>query len=288
MENVTNPDFTEHRIAVGNGNLIYAREYADNGPTLFLLHGFPDNIHLYDYLIPHLTAKFRIITFDFLGWHKSSKPDDYDYTADDQKMELATVIAYFNAENLWLMAHDASGPPAINYALENPDKIAKLILLNTYYSKMPTTRKPEAIWMFSTPGVRLVTGWVARNFSVINRLTYYNQVGKFMLNAARRKELVPKLYQSFADPKNFRAFLRLNRNLDEAVKANTAKVAGMAHIGHKTHIIFGAADPYLNMGVAHSFHKILPDATLNLIAEAGHYVQVDQPEQVAWILTGLV
>jgi len=280
--------FTEHHITLGENRIIYAREYANNGPAIFLLHGFPDNIHLYDYLIPLLATKFRVITFDFLGWHKSSKPYDYAYKAADQTKELAAVIAYFNTDNFWLVAHDASGPPAINYTLDNPDKVAKLILLNTYYSKMPTTRKPEAIWMFSTPGVRLVTGWVAKNFSAINRFTYYNQVGKFMLNAARRKELLPKLYKSFADSKNFRAFLKLNRDLDEAIKTNTGRVAALASIGYKTHIIFGEADPYLNPGVARSFNQILPGSTLKLIAEAGHYVQVDQPEQLAEVLMGII
>lgn len=280
--------FTEHYIALGDDKTIYAREYAPNGPTIFLLHGFPDNIHLYDYLIPQLAKNFHIITFDFLGWHKSSKPSNYFPTAALQRDELAAVVAYFKAKQVWLMAHDASGPPAINFALDHPENVERLILLNTYYSEMQTTRKPEAIWMFSTPVVRIITGWVARNFKAINRYTYYNQVGKFMMNAERRKELVPLLYQSFSDPKNFRAFLNLNRDLDGAIKANTLRMPEMEKLAKKVHIIFGDADPYLNTGVAHAFRQMIPGATLTLIAGAGHYVQVDEPEQVAAGLISLV
>jgi pimeloyl-ACP methyl ester carboxylesterase len=56
-----------------------------------LLHGFPDNLHLYDRLLPHLSSR-RLITFDFLGWGASDKPGDYAYTAAQQTAELDEVI----------------------------------------------------------------------------------------------------------------------------------------------------------------------------------------------------
>ena len=52
-----------------------------------------------------------------------------------------------------LVAHDASGPPAIDWALAHPERVAGLVLLNTYYCEMPTLRRPEAIWLFSTPAL---------------------------------------------------------------------------------------------------------------------------------------
>jgi haloalkane dehalogenase len=53
---------------------IYVREYSGEGPTIVLMHGFPDNLHLYDRLIPHLSPPRRVIAFDFLGWGASDKP----------------------------------------------------------------------------------------------------------------------------------------------------------------------------------------------------------------------
>ncbi|MBV9229283.1 MAG: alpha/beta fold hydrolase, partial [Chloroflexi bacterium] len=49
-----------------------------------LMHGFPDNMHLYDRLLPWLAESRRVITFDFLGWGQSSKPTNYPYTAENQ------------------------------------------------------------------------------------------------------------------------------------------------------------------------------------------------------------
>jgi pimeloyl-ACP methyl ester carboxylesterase len=37
-------------------------------PAVVLLHGFPDDMHLYDWVLPDLTGRRRVITLDFLGW----------------------------------------------------------------------------------------------------------------------------------------------------------------------------------------------------------------------------
>jgi pimeloyl-ACP methyl ester carboxylesterase len=59
------------------------------------MHGFPDNLHLYDRLVPPLGGR-RLVLFDFLGWGRSDKPADYGYTFEDQKSELDAVIAALN------------------------------------------------------------------------------------------------------------------------------------------------------------------------------------------------
>ena len=55
---------------------------------IVLLHGFPDNVHLYDRLVPHLADRRRVVTFDFLGWGASDKPTDYRPTAASQALDL--------------------------------------------------------------------------------------------------------------------------------------------------------------------------------------------------------
>jgi pimeloyl-ACP methyl ester carboxylesterase len=49
----------EHRV--------YVRDYPGEEPALVLMHGFPDNLHLYDRLVPRLNPPRRVVTFDFLG-----------------------------------------------------------------------------------------------------------------------------------------------------------------------------------------------------------------------------
>ena len=61
-----------------------------------------------------------------------------------------------------LVVHDASGPPAIDWALDHPSRVSAMVLLNTYYSWTPALRRPPAIALYSTPGVRQAARFVAR------------------------------------------------------------------------------------------------------------------------------
>jgi pimeloyl-ACP methyl ester carboxylesterase len=51
--------------------------------------------------------------------------------------------------------------------------------------------------------------------------------------------------------------------------------------------IFGAADSYLNAGVARRFHDLLPTSELFLPSGARHYVQLDEPAKVAQLILGV-
>ena len=104
------------------------------------MHGFPDNLHLYDRLSPYLSPPRRVIAFDFLGWGASDKPPSYAYTASNQVDDLDAVITKLQLQQVILVAHDASGPPAIDWALDQSERVAGLVLLNTYYCAMPTLR----------------------------------------------------------------------------------------------------------------------------------------------------
>ena len=122
-----------------------------------------------------------------MGWGLSDKPAGYRYTAARQTAEVDAVVNYFRLEDVVLVAHDASGPPAIDWSLDHPERVAQLLLLNTYYSWMPTLHRPD--------------------------------------------------------------------------------------------------DPYLNRGVARRFHRLLPTSDLFLLPTARHYIQVDEPQMVAALIT---
>src|SRR5437588_3158066 len=98
--------YTEHVVQRGPYHL-YAREYAGEGPAIVLMHGFPDNLHLYDRLVPHLLGR-RLVVFDFLGWGSLDKPEGYPYTADNQALDLDAVIDHLGLQSVVLVAHDAS------------------------------------------------------------------------------------------------------------------------------------------------------------------------------------
>jgi hypothetical protein len=73
----------------------------------------------------------RVVLFDFLGWGSSDKPSGYPYTTDNQVGDLDAIITQLGLGQVVLVAHDASGPPAIDWALAHPERVAALVLLNT-------------------------------------------------------------------------------------------------------------------------------------------------------------
>jgi pimeloyl-ACP methyl ester carboxylesterase len=265
---------------------IYAREYAGEEPAIILLHGFPDNLHLYDRLVPFLSPPRRVVTFDFLGWGASDKPSGYAYTATNQVLDLDAVIRQLKLSQIILVAHDASGPPAIDWALAQSERVAGLVLLNTYYCEMPTLRPPEAIWLFSTPLVRGVARLASRPFGhFIFRRMFWWQVGKFFRDPEVRNEFLRLLYQQFdATPSARPAFFRLNEDLLPTIRSRTKMVPRLRQFRRPVRIIFGDADPYLNKGVAQSFHELFPTSDLFLLPGARHYVQMDEPEEVARLI----
>ena len=277
--------FIDRSVKRGNYRL-YAREYDGSDPPIVLMHGFPDNLHLYDRLVAFLSPPRRVIVFDFLGWGLSDKPTGYAYSAENQEADLDAVIDQFELANAVLVAHDASGPPAIDWALHHPNRVAALVLLNTYYSAMPTLRPPEAIFLFSTPLIRNVARPVSGLFNhLIFRRMYWWQVGRFFRDADVRRQFVPLLYQQFdAMPSTRPAFFRLNEDLLPTIRSGTKAVSELQKFRRPVRIIFGASDPYLNEGVARKFHELFPSSDLFLLPGARHFVQMDEPERVASLI----
>jgi haloalkane dehalogenase len=270
-------------VWVGRGaHRIYARMYPGGGPPLVLMHGFPDNLHLYDRLLAHLRPAREVVTFDFLGWGRSDKPAGYPYTATNQTDDVDAVIDQLSLEQVVLVAHDASGPPAIDWALAHPQRVAALVLLNTYYAWMPPLRRPEAIVLYSTPVLRNLARFVMQRSDDLDRRLYAWQVGRFIRDDEVRREVVPALYEQYRAARP--AFWRLNSDLLGTVLSRRRRLSQLRAFRRPVRIIFGAEDPYLNARVARRFDALFPDSELFLLPRARHYVQVDEPAEVARLI----
>jgi pimeloyl-ACP methyl ester carboxylesterase len=188
------------------------------------------------------------------------------------------------ADQLVQVAHDASGPPAIDWALAHRGRVQTLVLLNTYYHWTPALRRPPAIALYSTPVVRAAARAVVRRRPDLDRRLYTWQVGKFIQDPGERHRLVPQLYEQFQPARP--AFWRLNDDLLGAVLARRRRIPDLRRFGPPVRVVFGARDRYLNPHVARNFAALFPHSELHLIDGAGHYVQVDQPQQVADLIAG--
>jgi pimeloyl-ACP methyl ester carboxylesterase len=135
--------FHRHRVAREQGTL-YARDYNGTGPAFVLMHGFPDNLRIYDDLIPYLTAAGRrVVAFDFLGFGASDKPAAASYSFAQQLGDLSAVIQALGLGKVVLVPHDSSGIAAVNFAVGHPYNVDSLCILNSAYDNSPLNEGPR-------------------------------------------------------------------------------------------------------------------------------------------------
>ena len=278
-------ELTSRTLTVPRGPCqLYAELPPRTGVPPVLMHGFPDNTHRYDRLLPYLAGPRPVVRFDFLGWGRSDKPPGYPYTASNQAGDLAAVVgaldAHVGAGELVLVAHDGSGLPAIDWAPANPGRVATLGLLNPYDHWTAGLRRPPRIALSSTPILRAAARAILRRWPDLDRRCCTWQVGGFIQDPAVRDQLVPQLY---AQSLPARRFWRLN---DDLLTARRRRIGDRRGFGRPVRVIFGARDRYLNPRVARNFAALFPNSQLHLLDGAGHDVQVDQPQQVADLILG--
>jgi haloalkane dehalogenase len=254
-------------------------------PSIVLMHGFPDNQHLYDLLIPELARQYHVLSFDFLGWGASEKPPKHLYNVASQRADLDAVVDELKLKEVVIVAHDLSGQPGIDWALDNEPKTAALVLLNTYYAAMPTLKAPDAIQFYSTPGMfRDIAIWGASKVGARFEAGLASQIEKFFSDPEKRQTFVPILAHDSASIRP--AFFSSTSVLWAEVGARAKETKRIEQFKKPAHVIFGADDPFLNTGVAQSFKALFPNSTLDIVEKAGHYVQLDRGDHVARIILG--
>jgi haloalkane dehalogenase len=278
---------TEHTIMRKDGHRINAREFnaakKGQGPTLVMMHGFPDNQHLYDLLVPKLSAQYHVVTFDFLGWGVSDKPTPFVYNVASQRADLEAVVEQLRLGQVVLVLHDLSGQSGIDWALDNEAQTAALVLLNTYYSPMASLVAPEAIQFYATPGIfRDIAVWGATKSGGGFQGGVGSQLARFYSNAKVRDEFTPIITHGSVNIRP--AFFSSTSVLWQELEARSAKVPRLQQFKKPVHIVFGEDDPYLNPGVAKDFKNLFTNSTLQLVPQAGHYVQLDNADAVGRIL----
>ena len=289
MTDAVLPAFTEHRVSREGGSLS-VRDFPGSGPAFVVLHGFPDNSHIYDDLIPHLvSAGRRVVAIDFLGFGASDKPEGARYSFDQQLGDIEAVVAALGLDRIIPVGHDAGGPAAVNFALKHPDRTAAVTLMNAFYGDAPGLLVPEFIELFSNKRLKALHrhfmaspqqfGWLLgfqrdqmqAGLTETQKLRYTEFLGPLIDNNFRQR------------PGAGPAFLQMTAQLTDEVAANTARLIEFRRSDVPFLFIWGKADPYLHVTVADYMRSQVKNAALHVL-EAGHWPQIDAAAEVARIM----
>jgi len=102
-----------------------------NGKTVVLLHGKNFNIAYWEQTIKELSKQgFRVIAPDQIGFGKSTKPVNYQYSFQQLALNTKSILDSLKINKIMVLGHSMGGMLATRFALSYPEMIDKLILEN--------------------------------------------------------------------------------------------------------------------------------------------------------------
>lgn len=122
--------FESRYFEVPAGRLHYVDEGA--GSPIVMVHGNPTWSFLYRDLIKRLKPRYRCIALDHIGFGLSDKPKDWSYLPEDHTKNLTALINNLELSNITLVLQDWGGPIGLSYAVAHPEKVARIVLMNTW------------------------------------------------------------------------------------------------------------------------------------------------------------
>lgn len=119
---------TRFEEIAGRGRVRVAR--LGSGPPLVLLHGYPDNLRIWSALVPLLADRFELIAFDWPGMG-ASPPWPGGATPVHMSERLLVLLDAWKLDRASLLGQDMGGQPALALAALHPDRVERLVVMNS-------------------------------------------------------------------------------------------------------------------------------------------------------------
>jgi len=129
------PGFREELVAVGGGVDIRAVVGPRrDGPALLFLHGYPQTHAIWHKVAPHFAQRYNVVASDLRGYGDSSKPATTDDHAPYSKRAMAqdqvALMRALGHERFLLVGHDRGGRVAHRLAIDHPQAVVKVAVLD--------------------------------------------------------------------------------------------------------------------------------------------------------------
>ncbi len=274
-ENQQNVKVTENNIEVNGLNWFYREVVPQNEvgeKAVLLLHGLPSQSLSWCDLMPELGGNgFRAIAPDWMGFGFSAKPEkgEFAYTPKAYLQGLEALIEALELEQFHLIVQGFLGSVGLQYALQNPDRIDRLVILNT-----PLSPKDKLPWKLSQVKIPFVGDMLTQDPLLAERIleggTGY-EIAEGNLAIYRK----PYLKSSAAG----RAFMTVVKRL-QLPKTITDIQTGLQQWEKPTQIIWGMADPWLDYTPVRTLAEA-SNVELVELEEAKHYPQEHWSKEIA-------
>jgi haloalkane dehalogenase len=128
-----------HTVRTPAGTMAYTD--VGSGPPVVLLHGNPTSARLYRHLLPALAPTHRCVAPDLLGFGRSDAPASCSYRPPAHAARVEALLRRLDLDGLTLVLHDWGGPIGLSFALRHPERVRRLVLMNTWM--WPLSHRPR-------------------------------------------------------------------------------------------------------------------------------------------------
>jgi haloalkane dehalogenase len=260
------------------------------GEPLVCVHGNPTWSFYYREVVRAFRGSHRVVVPDHVGCGLSDKPGDgdYDYTLARRVEDLGSLLDHLALDEINLMVHDWGGAIGLAWAARHPERVRRLIILNTGAFHLPAGKSlPWQLWVVrNTP----VGALLVRGFNAFAR-------GATHL-AATRTRLPKELRDAYCAPYDSWSArisnLRFVQDIplassDPAYGVVTETSEKLSLLADKPILIcWGSRDFVFDHHFLAEFRRIFPAAQVREFDDCGHYVLEDAPEEIIELMRGFL
>jgi pimeloyl-ACP methyl ester carboxylesterase len=259
-------------------------------PTLLFLHGFPEAAFVWDGMLEHFGSRFRCIAPNLRGFERSSAPGEVE--AYRPKHLVGDIVALIEAQGgrvEALVAHDWGGACAWNLAAQRPEKLARLVIVNsphpaTFLRELQRNPAQQAASSYMNFLCRpdaealLAENDFARLFGFFSH--HNTQLG--WLDAATKERYREVWRHGLTGGCNYYRASPLRPPLgpdDAVMKINLPPEAVTVRV--PTTVVWAEDDVALPPALVDGLEAFVPDLHLVRVPGATHWIVHEQPERVA-------
>ena len=256
-----------------------------HGPALLLLHGLGCDHTTWLPVIATLSRRFTVIAPDLLGHGRSAKPRA-DYSLGGYANGMRDLLTVLGIDKVTVVGHSFGGGVAMQFAYQFPERTERMVLVAPgglgpeVTAAIRAVTLPgfhQAMGLLTLPGVRQVTQTTLRTLAASG------------VSLARDLDEVAEIVGSFRDPQARAAI----RHVVSAVVDWRGQIVTMVDRAYLTQampmcVIWGTDDSVIPVRHAGNVAELAPGATVELIANAGHFPHKDHPQQFVKILEEFV
>lgn len=273
----TVPHSESSRFAEIDGVRIHYQEKG-SGTPLVLLHGFTSSTYSWKDVFEPLSRNFHVIAIDLKGFGFSGKPDG-DYTRRAQARLVAHLLSQLKIAKAWLAGNSMGGEVALNVALENPQLVAGLILIDSAGVEVKGGGSLAPAYVRLPLVGRVLTALALTS----NKLVREGLEKSFFDDAKISDERVAQYYRPLRTRSGQLAALRTRTQADQfPLEPDLGKITA------RTLIIWGAEDALIPLAAGRKMNSLIKNSTFVIVEKCGHVPQEEMPERVVDEVTAFI